>query len=117
MKNIVSIILAFCFVLGSLSASAGYQGQVKIKKMYGSTYISFGSSSQPSGTCDYFGRYFRFNATTPAGQNLLSILIAAELANRDVDIWYTESLQLGTGQISGCTQEKMAVVYGVSLSD
>jgi hypothetical protein len=117
MRSFVIYVSVIFIMLVSINANAGYQGRVTIKMIFGASYIQFGTSASPTGTCNYFGRYFRFNAATPTGQNMLAMLVAAELANKEVDLWYTDSSVAGTDHNNGCVQSNMATVYGISFSD
>lgn len=110
-----------CFLLSLTlfigTANAAYIGNVESKKMFGSTAILFGVANPPTDTCDYFGRHFYFDATTDSGKNMLSMLLAAEMANRKINVWYVESTAPQTTEKNGCVQSSMAKVESIGFSD
>ena len=81
----VFIALVLCF---SIQCHAAYLGGATPSKMYGAGTILFGVDNEDSTkVCDYWGRSFKFDATTASGKNMLSILLSATLAGKKVDIW------------------------------
>ena len=80
----------------------------------GMTYVGF--VTQPAGTCDNWSEHMKFDSTTDGGKNMLSVLIAAKLADRGLNLWYSPSEAPGTNQANGCTQAVMAVLTGVGLT-
>jgi hypothetical protein len=100
----------------SFAASAAYTGNQSVKKIFGSGSINFGVSAAPEDTCNYYGRHFTFDATTEAGKNMLSILLAAHLSKKEVDVWYTPSSVPSKTNEDGCTSSNMAVMFHVGFS-
>jgi len=101
----------------SFSSNAGWAGNLEVKKMFGNSKIFFGVNTPPSDTCDYHGRDFIFDATTEGGKNMLSMLIAAYMADKKVDVWYTSSSLPGTTDKNGCNRNTMAVMTQVGFSE
>lgn len=99
----------------STSASAGYLDDKIPKNIFGSGTIKFGIDGAPSDSCDYHGRYFKFDATTAAGKNILSILLAAKMAGKGVNIWYTPSSTPGTNVTNGCSVNSLATVTEIGI--
>lgn len=98
-------------------ASAAYKGRVSVNKVYVGQYISFAVNSPPADTCSLYGRQFKFSGTTESGKNLLAMLLAAEMAGKDVDLWYGASDKPGSDQTTGCDSGNMAVIYSIGFSD
>ncbi|TRY33411.1 hypothetical protein [Aliiglaciecola sp. M165] len=118
MKYLKSKLLVLSLTLLSFSTFANYVGQVTPQKIYGAETIRFGVDEPPAGkVCDYFGRHYQFNATTEAGKNMLSILLAAEMSNRKVDIWFTASAAPDTNHENGCVPTTMAILTAIGLVD
>lgn len=89
-----------------------YAGGLKPRLIYGSSMIHFGADRQPSGTSNYYFRYFRFDATTTQGKNMLSMLLMAMASDRQVDVWYEKSPDEGKTEDNGATKANVAeVVY------
>lgn len=101
----------------SFSSNAGWAGDLEVKKMFGNSTIFFGVSTPPSDTCDYYGRDFTFDATTEGGKNMLSMLIAAYMADKKVDVWYAPSSLPATTEKSGCNPNTIAVMTQVGFSE
>lgn len=100
-----------------LASSAAYLGANEITAIYGAGTISLGVASPPNDTCNYYGYQFKFDATTEAGKNMLSMLLTAQQAGKTVQVWYTPSTNPGTDHNSGCTQAQMAVLTAVGIRD
>jgi len=94
-----------------------YAGNLKPKYIYGAGLILFGTDRQPSGTCSYFKRYFRFDATTPAGKNLLTILLMAKASDRSVDVWYNKSSAEGKNETNGATKNNVSVLVQIGVTN
>ena len=111
-------IIIICFIgLLSTQCHAGYLGSTTAIKMYGAGNIHFGvENGSKSNTCDNYGRSFKFDATTEAGKNMLSILLSASLAGKKVDLWFTDSTTPGTDQTNGCVTSTMATLTSIGLS-
>ncbi len=83
--------------------------------MLGGDFVEFAVSVPPGNTCSSWGYHFRFDATTPGGKNMLSILLAAKMANKRVNVWYTPSSAPGTDQASGCNAGTAAVLTSIGV--
>ena len=95
--------------------SADFVSGATNSKMYGAGGFKFAVDNPPANTCNYHGRHFGFDATTDAGRNMLSILIAAHMSGKKVDIWFTPSVAPGTDKTSGCTPTTIARLDAVGL--
>ncbi len=62
----------------------------------------------PPQTCSWYGHQFVFDGTTESGKNMLSLLLAAKLANKSVALTYIPSSAPGTDESSGCGEKTMA---------
>lgn len=114
MKKVAIMILFFCL---SNSGFSDYLGSKTPGFLYGHQYVVFGINSPPSGTtCSYWGRQMRFDATTPSGKVMLTILMTAIASKRNVDLWYTPSSNPGTDQTNGCTEAGLATVTAIGIS-
>lgn len=111
--------LAFIILATFASVSfASYLGGSVPRKIYGSRVIKFGvDNADAATTCSYFGRVYMFDATTDNGKNMLSILMAAHLSGKKVDVWYSDSESPGTTHENGCSTSNMAVVSEIGFSD
>jgi len=76
--------------------------------------VLFGMKVQPPNSCNNFTEQVRFDATTQAGKNLLSSLLAAKAANRTVNIWYTASTTPGTSYPT-CNEYTMAELTSIAI--
>lgn len=112
MKKLIFVILT----LVSISSQAEHVGDQMTLGIYGGDQIRFGITNPPADTCSYFGRHFVFDATTEKGKNMLSILLAAEMSGREVDVWYTPSTTPGTVNGAGCGQNTLAIVTAIGLN-
>ena len=109
-------ISVFILILtSSISAKADYASAKKITTFYGSSSIEFAVDSAPSTTCSSWGYHFRFDATTDAGKNMLSILLAAKMADKQVNLWFEPSSVPGTNQENGCSSSTMAIVNAIGI--
>lgn len=120
MREILKEFRSFWFVFGAIlcsgSATADYAGALTPKHMYGAGSIKFGADSQPPGTCVYYNRIFKFDATSEAGKNMFAILLSAVASGKKVDVWYTPSDNPGTTQANGCSESNLATVTQLGLS-
>ena len=95
---------------------AGYGGG-EINRFYtgadGSAY--FGLVTQLPNTCRYWEEQFKFDASTAAGKNMLSVLMAAKLANKRVYVWYSDSSNPGTDQTNGCTGNAVSNLLNIGI--
>ena len=113
----IKFVMSLALIFVSLPSNAGYIANQSISKFYSSSYIKFAINNPPSDTCVYFGRHFMFDATSKKGQNMLSILLAAKMANKNLNIWYVASTKKGTDENSGCNDDTLAKLTGVGFSD
>ena len=118
-KSMKKMGISFVLILlSSLSWSDEYSGGHTIKKLYGSSYITFGIDNAPNDKmCNYHGRHLTFDATTDKGRNILSILLAAHLSGKNIDVWYIPSSAPGSDSGSGCAHATLAEVTQVGFSD
>ncbi|GLX78751.1 hypothetical protein tinsulaeT_20910 [Thalassotalea insulae] len=102
---------------GNVIAENGYSAGHTINKLYiqNDGYVSFGTDKPVTDSCNYFGYQFTFDTTTEAGKSKLSLLLAAKMAEKKVNLWYRASTTPGTDQNNGCTRNTMALVYSVGL--
>ena len=106
---------ALLLLIASESWALQYAGNQKPQLVYGSNQINFGVTTQPKGTCVYFGRHFRFDATTPGGRNILTILLSAVASGKNVDVWYAHRPVPGKNQTNGCNEGNLAVVKYIGI--
>jgi hypothetical protein len=112
------LILIACFVLAiSNIAYADYSVNVTVNKVRinDDGMVYFGTSSQPSNTCDFYGTYYKFDSTTEGGAAMLSLVLSARLSGTAVVVWYNESTVPGTDASSGCYQSTLSKVYSVGF--
>ena len=103
--------------LSSSYVYAGYRGNVDVFGLFGASEMKFGIENAPtSNTCSYFERHLKFDATTDAGKNMLSILLSASVADKSVNVWYTDSSAPGTDETNGCSPSSMATLTAVGFS-
>ena len=100
--------------LSSPGQAAYLAGQIP-SMIFGASTVKFGVDSPPSDTCDYHQRQFRFDATTVEGRNILSILLAAKMAGKQINIWYNPSTNAGTDKDTGCTESHLAEVKEIGI--
>ena len=118
MRMIKRSVIALSIFVFSTAVMAEWTGNHTPSKIFGAKEIRFGVDNPPAGkVCDYFYRHFTFDATTEEGKNMLTILLAAEMSNRKLDIWYTLSTEPDTDNDSGCTPSTMAVVTSLGIVD
>ncbi|WP_347331330.1 hypothetical protein [Marinimicrobium locisalis] len=108
-------VLVAMFTL-SATASANYLGNREPRSIFGAGVIKFGVDNPPDDTCDYHNRTFKFDGTTERGKNILSILLAAKMAGKNVNIWYSPSSKPGTSASTGCTINDMAIINEIGIN-
>jgi hypothetical protein len=114
--NIALLTSVFFFtVILDFARSEEYQGGLKAQYLICSDVVLFGTDRQPPGTCEHWNRYFKFDSTTAAGRNMLSVILAAMLADKQIDVWYLKSPVPGTTHSNGCTVENLSVVTRIGL--
>ena len=118
MQKRIAILASLFLTVFSSSVFANFTSGQTPKMIYGADTIRFGVDNPPAGkVCDSYGRHFQFNATTEGGKNILSMLLAAEMSGRKIDVWYTESSTPDTDEQSGCWTGTMATVISIGLVD
>lgn len=115
--KITTIIIALIFPMASYAASSNlaYIAEVEPLDFYGAKAFQFGVVNPPADVCSDYGRHFIFDATTPEGKNMLSVVLAAKVTKTKINIWYTPSTTPGSDQNSGCNVATMAIVDGVGI--
>jgi hypothetical protein len=112
----MKIIIFITSLLFISTANASWLGDKTPKWIFANKIVYFGiDNPSTQKLCKYYSRNFKFNATTEAGKNMLSILLAAKMANKKIDIWYSPSKKPGTNHKNGCTPEMMAVVSNIGI--
>lgn len=53
---------------------------------------------------------------SPRAHDMLSMLLAAHLAGRTINVWYTASAAPGTNKNNGCTDETMATLNRIGVN-
>jgi|SRR5712671_2705196 len=111
------ILLTCLFLLTTSECFANWVGGVELGDINVAPdgYVAVGLSTQPPGTCTNWSWYFRFDASTPGGKNMLATLMAAKVAGKTVNIWYSDSSSPGTNQTNGCNGSTMSVLQGISI--
>jgi hypothetical protein len=117
-KTLLKLLLLALVALPSGRAWAdGYGGSLAVTNLNaGSSGYTFGTSSQSSGTCSYFGYYFYIPYNAPGASQMYATLLAAKLSGRTINVWYNLSTAPGTNETSGCTIGAMAAAYGVGIN-
>ena len=101
----------------SSNVYAGFAAELEISRVrvHTSSVVLFGTTSQPVGTCNNWGEYFKFDQTTPVGQSLLSTLLTAKASGKPLTVWYESSSAVGTDHTNGCSNTTTAVVTGLAF--
>lgn len=109
------VILIFTLILFPVTSIAAYTANQVPSRMFGAGTVKFGVSTPPSDTCNYHGRHLKFDASTEAGKNMLSIFLAAKMSGKSINIWYTPSGSPGTTKDNGCSVSEMATVNEIGI--
>jgi len=113
MKKILTLLTLLSI---PMICSAEWLGGRTPSATYGAKFIEFGIDSPPADkTCSFFGRHMRFDATTPEGKNIFTMLMTAIATNRTIDIWYVPSDKPGTDHTTGCRGSSIATVTAIGL--
>ena len=118
MKTIRAKLLALVLILlpAGHAAADGYSGPLTVATVnVGQGRATFGTTTQPTDTCSYFGYYFIFDSTTADGKSMYAMLLAAKLSARQVNVWYTPSSARGTNENNGCVPSAWAVLTQVAI--
>lgn len=95
-----------------------YHGSLIPKAIYvnsDNNNVCFGTDQQPALTSSYYGRYFRFDGSTPSGKNMLAMLLTAKNSDRKIDVWYKESPDAGKTEANGATELTLSQVTMIGL--
>lgn len=112
-----TLVIFILFIFPVFANAEDYLGNAPVSKMFGAGVIMFGAENAPTGsTCSFFGRHFSFDATDESGKNMLSILLAAHISGKRVEIWYTPSTASGSNEKSGCNESSMAVLTKIGIN-
>ncbi len=103
------------FGLSFFVEAGSYVEGRQVRSVFGSGVIKFGVNNPPSDTCDYYNRTFKFDSRTENGRTILSILLAAKMAGKDVNIWYSPSPKPGTSSENGCSIADMATINEIGI--
>ena len=119
MKTLITSSAFVLLAVFSCQISAGYAADLSVNRYYVGIdgYVYFGTTSQPINTCSSWGEYFRFDASTPGGKNMLATLMSAKLAGKKVIVWYTDmaAAYVGTNQTSGCGAGTMSKLTNIGI--
>ncbi len=103
----------------SCQAFSGYAPNLSIDRYYvdANGFVNFGTTPQPVNTCSNWGEYFRFDASTPGGKNMLATLMSAKLLGKKVIIWYVDvnAAYVDTNQTSGCGAGTMSTLTNIGI--
>lgn len=113
MKKIILIL----GVLFGFSANASEYGIGLVDRVYTGTdnMTLFGLKTQQPNTCVFWSEHFIFDSSTSSGKNMLSIILAAKMANKSVHVWYEPSSAPGTNQTNGCDRTTLSVLNSVGV--
>ena len=78
-------------------------------------YAHVGFDPAPAKTCSEWGEQMVFNYKTEEGKAFLSTLLAAKVAGKPVQAWYTASTAIGKDQFTGCHLGTLSVLKGVAI--
>ncbi|MCX4028597.1 hypothetical protein H0A36_14045 [Endozoicomonas sp. SM1973] len=108
------LLLSAALVGLSSIASADYFHPVTINRITINDAVSISSGESIQNTCSYFGAKLKFDATTPKGKSMLSLVLLAKATGQPISVWYTPTT--GTGdENSGCNPGNLAVVNEVGM--
>ena len=112
----MKLVLAAILLLLTSFSYASSVGNVKIVNIMVAGEVKVAIDNPPTDlTCSWYDRHFKFDATTDAGKNMLSTLIAAQLAEKPIAIWFSDSPTPGTDETNGCTVHNMAIANIIGL--
>ena len=115
-KRITTIISCNLLLLFCSPTSAGeYFGNSTITTIRVGTDVYVGIDPQPTNTCSHWGEHVWFDPTTVLGKTLLAGLLAAQAANKTINLWYTASTAPGTDQSTGCSTIAMAILTRIRI--
>ncbi|WP_143247567.1 hypothetical protein [Agaribacterium haliotis] len=115
-EKAIKLLFAVIILFTASNVYANYIGQKSVTAMYGSGIIFIGVEGAPSDTCHHYGFNFRFDARTPEGKNIFSMLLAAKMADKKINIWYSPSSQPGSDHSNGCSADAVAVLNSIGIS-
>jgi len=117
MTKLKLVLFALMSLFLANNSYAAFLANQSATEIYGSDDILFGFSSTPSDLCKYYNRQLKFDATTEKGKNILSILLAAKMSGKRIDVWYTPSTTPGTTEANGCTRTTMGILTQIGIRD
>ncbi len=99
------------------TAYANNYGVGEIKRFYveDNGWVAMGLITQLKSTCSNWGEHFRFDGSTPGGKNMLSVIMAAKMADKPVNVWYTDSTNPGTDHTNGCSGSAMSILQNIGI--
>ncbi len=104
------------FLSGFVQAEVKYLKESNITNFFSAGTATVSVDNAPTGsTCSYWGSQFHFDATTDAGRNMFSIILAAHVGNKPINIWYEASTAPSTNETTGCDRSTMAVITQVGF--
>jgi len=113
MKKYLFFLMLLSFPM--VSQAATYVGGVAIERIWGGTSIVITPDKAPADTCSAYGARFSFDSTTPRGNTLRALLLAAYMGNKKIDIWYTPSSAPGKNETNGCDEGSIAIVHDIGF--
>ena len=82
----------------------------------GVAIVGLGMANLPKDTCSFFTYHFKFDSTTEAGKNLLSVVMTAKISKSRTSVWYFPSSAVGKDETNGCGINSLSVLDAVGLS-
>jgi len=112
------VLLTCSILLASSQSYADWAGGVQLSEVTANPdgSVNVGLTTQPANTCSCWGWYFRFDASTPGGKNMLATILSAKMAGKAINVWYSVSSSPGTNQTNGCAGNAVSVLQGVSVA-
>lgn len=99
-------------------ASAGYFGPQSVERMrVHETYTMLRISGSPPNVCTNYGDQLMVDNSVAYGKQVIAVVLAAQLSNRRIVVWYNDSTAPGTTETNGCTGSSLAKITGVQLAD
>ncbi len=77
--------------------------------------VLFQVSGSLEGTCEHYGDRLKLSLANDAGRAIYSALLSAKIANKPVNLNYTNSSTPGTNHTNGCAPATMAEIWQVQL--
>lgn len=118
MLKIKYSLLSILCAASSISMAADYWGPnltISTLTAYENGVVMFAVANVPPAICVYYGNHFRFDGNTNGGKQMYSMLLAAKMAGKPVNLSYAGSSMSGSTEVNGCTQETMARTWSVMI--